>query len=109
MRSGGLTERLIISRPVKKDSGFGKGNKIQYERVGEIHAERVNLSGRVIIESSEKFHDYSACYYIRFYNQIEEGWMVEDVRDNGRKYIVASIDPIRSKQMKVLKCERYNE
>lgn len=101
-----MKNQLRIFKPVVSTGKLG-GEKLDYELMATIWAERVKMSPRYRMELGEFFSDYTVEYNIRFGHRIEEGWQVEEV--GGHRYKVTNIIPNRERGMKTLRVERINE
>jgi len=106
MIAGRMNTWLTIFKPVYSVNEYGE-EEISYESTGEVHAERVNLSGRRIEEVSEHFPAYSAVFNIRDAHEIDANWRAEE-RD-GHLYTVTAVEPNKRRGYNQLICERVNE
>ncbi len=108
MRAGGLRGELYnLFRAVETTDKFGS-KKTTWEKVGQIHAERVKMSGSMGVENGERFADYSADFYIRYPIHVEEHWRIQSSL-GGNLYEICNIIPNREKQLKTIQCDRINE
>ncbi len=107
MRAGGLrNERIILQKPVRTTDKFG-AEKVTWEVVRTVRAERVKMSGRISEEVGERFPGYSVEFNIRYPIRAEEHWRV--LHMGGNLYEITNVIPNRDRQMKTLVCERVNE
>ena len=107
MRAGGLrNERIILMKPVKVTDKFG-AEKVTWETVRTVCAERAKMSGRMSEEMGERFPGYSVEFNIRYPVPAEEHWRVQ--HQGGVLYEISNVIPNRDRQMKTLVCERVNE
>ena len=98
--------KLRLMKPVTSTGKLG-GEKLSYDHVATIWAERVKISPRYVRELGEFFSDYTVEYNIRDAHRVDEGWQVEEV--GGHRYKVVNIIPNRDRGMKTLRVERINE
>lgn len=107
MKAGGLrNERLVLMKPVTTTDKYGS-EKVTWETVRTVRAERVKMNGRMDVEVGERFAGYSVEFNIRYPIHAEEHWRVLHI--GGVLYEITNVVPNRDRQMKTLVCEKVNE
>lgn len=106
MIAGRMKYKLALLQPKASVNDYGE-EKITFEQIRVVNAERVKTSGRRSEEVGEHFPDYAAEFNIRDAHAVGENWRVQQL--GGYLYTVTNIIANIDKGMKTLICERVNE
>lgn len=108
MRSGTLNDLVELLRPSTEAGALNSKKTTWVPARAVVHAERIRLMGKSIIEAAENFADYSAQFRVRYFIEAKPGWRLVE-RETGLTYTITNVIPDRRLQMKTLLCERVNE
>lgn len=98
MQSGSLKEKISFYRKEVKTSEYGD-TKISYEKYKDTSAQvEYNTGSREVI-NSEITYPVTRTFHVRFYHEIEESMRI---LYQGKYYQITSIEPIRSRNEKII-------
>ena len=106
MKAGRMRYKLVLLGPVRSINSFGE-EKVTYNEVRTVNAERVKLTGNRSEEVGEHFPDYRTDWNIRDAHEVCENWRVRQL--GGYTYTVTNIVPNLERGYKTLVCARVNE
>lgn len=108
MKSGRMTERIEVLRPVTQTNAFGE-DTVVWDSLRTVHAELVSRTGARSDEVGEHFPTYDVAFNIRNAHVVRENWRVRHVSEDGYLYTVTAVVPHRRFGYKELRCVRVNE
>lgn len=111
MQAGRLKYRITLLRPTYTRGRYAYGvtepESGDWREAGTVHAERVAMRPRAVVEAGEVFADYTVEWNIRDVHEVAPGWRVRQV--GGDLYDVTGVVPNIDRGYVTLTTQRVNE